>query len=64
MPYYHGPTDDPLRDAVNYDRDRAAWERTLPVCLWCGERFVPDPLYDETWCPDCRAEMEDDDDTV
>lgn len=43
--YYNGPTDDPLRDADNYDRDNQAWLDSRPKCWACGEPIQDDQLY-------------------
>jgi hypothetical protein len=46
MAYYHGPTDDPLRDADNYDRDQCRWLAERPLCHACGEPIQSEVCYE------------------
>jgi hypothetical protein len=59
MTYYHGPTDDPLRDADNYDRDQSAWLASRPVCHSCGEPIQSETCFapnGQKYCYSCGEE--------
>lgn len=49
-------TDDPVRDAANYDAEREKILEQLPLCNECNER-IQDEYYFEvrgwTICPEC-----------
>lgn len=56
MAYYHGPTDNPLRDADNYDCDQAEWLASRPLCHACQEPIQSEICYEANgnkYCYDC-----------
>lgn len=60
--HYHGPTDDPVRDADRYLEDELEHAQSLPVCYGCGEQITPtnDPkscrIFGHLYHKDCVAE--------
>lgn len=50
-------TDDPIRDAENYQLDQEAWLEKRPICDVCGEPVQEDHFYTDgcidVCCPGC-----------
>lgn len=60
MAHYHGPTDDPLKDADNYDRDNQEWLDSRPKCWACGEPIQSEVCYEANghkYCYECGDEV-------
>lgn len=64
---YHGPTDDPIRDAERWLDDEAKKERLRPVCHGCWNAIWGEKAYEidgELYCQNCRDDMDVDPDDV
>lgn len=56
MSYYHGPTDNPVRDFEAYDADFAIWVCTRPICAGCDEPIQTETCYavnGKKFCREC-----------
>lgn len=52
-------TDDPVRDAMNYELEQESWLAKRPVCEICGEPIQDDYLYDIDGVIHCEECMKD-----
>lgn len=67
--HYHGPTDDPIRDAEQWLNDQSEAERRRPVCHECERAIWDEKAYEnkingELYCQRCRDDMDVDPDDV
>ena len=50
-------TDDPIRDAENYQADQEEWLKSRPICDVCGEPVQEDHYFSDgvidVCCPNC-----------
>ena len=49
-------TNDPIRDAENYQADQEEWLKSRPICDQCGEHIQEEFMFQyegENYCPDC-----------
>lgn len=49
-------TDNPIRDAENYQADQERWLENRPVCDLCGDHIVDDRYFkddDGIFCEEC-----------
>ena len=52
-------TDDPVRDAANYDAEQERILEQLPLCYECNERIQGEGYYEingRNICPDCMQD--------
>lgn len=59
-------TNDPIRDAENYQADQEEWLKSRPICDCCGEHIQGEWMYMfdskivcETCMEECRYSVDD-----
>lgn len=53
-------TDDPVRDAANYEAEREQQMKKLPICDFCGYHITDDYVWKvggECYCEKCAEKL-------